>query len=195
MNIYLVRHGQTSENKKGTYYGKLDVGLNKKGIEQIENTSRFFQEKHIDIAYISNTKRAYETAKIILDGKNIPILKDNRLRETDFGDFEGKSFEEISKNYPEECMLWQKDWKNFRPPHGETYMEMYKRVSSFMNELKDIKYDNVLIITHSGVIKSILCYIMDENVDLFWKFACGNGDRILIKYEFDNFYLDSITHP
>ncbi|WP_102401068.1 alpha-ribazole phosphatase [Haloimpatiens massiliensis] len=195
MNIYLVRHGETFQNARGTYYGSMNVGLNKKGVAQIEALSKFFKDINIDKVYISDTKRAYETAKIILREKPKSLYKDERLKETSFGDFEGKTFEELSKEYPKECEMWLKDWKNFRPPGGETYMEMYERVSNFMDELKQMKYDNVLIVTHSGVIKAILCYVMEENIDLFWKFACANGDRVLIKYEYGNLYLDSIIHP
>lgn len=194
MNIYLVRHGETAENVKGTYYGSMDIRLNEKGIAQIEALSNFFKNVNMDKVYISDTKRAYETAKVILREKSIPLFKDERLKETNFGDFEGKTFEELSKEYPKECELWLKDWKSFRPPSGETYMELYGRVSNFMDELKEMKYNNVLIVTHSGVIKAILCYVMDGNMDLFWKFACSNGDRVLIKYEYGNLYLDSITH-
>ncbi|WP_138202962.1 alpha-ribazole phosphatase [Haloimpatiens lingqiaonensis] len=194
MNIYLVRHGETGENAKGTYYGSMDVGLNARGIAQIETLANFFKKVNIDKVYISDTKRAHETAKIILRENPMEIIKDDRLKETNFGDFEGKTFEEISKRYPKECQVWSKDWKNFRPPNGETYVEMYKRVSDFMDELKKMNCDNVLIVTHSGVIKGILCYVMDGNIDLFWKFACSNGDRVLIKYEYGNLYLDSITH-
>ncbi|WP_392486327.1 alpha-ribazole phosphatase [Haloimpatiens sp. FM7315] len=194
MNIYFIRHGETLENEKSTYYGNLNVGLNKKGVSQITKWATFFENKTINKVYISDTKRARETSAIILKKQSDLVFTDVRLNERNFGDFEGKTYEDILKFYPEKAKDWKNDWKNFRPPNGETFMEMYKRVCDFMEDLKKANYNNVLIITHSGVIKGALCYIMDNNPDLFWKFSCKNGDRILVKLEYDNLFLDSITH-
>lgn len=194
MKIYLVRHGQTLQNKKGTYYGNLDVELNEDGIKQIKNLSKSFLDINFDKIYISDTKRAYQTAELILNNKTHDFIKDSRLRETNFGDFEGKNFDEISKKYPTECKKWIDDWKHFCPPNGESYKQMYFRVREFFNDLIKHDYENVLIVTHSGVIKAFLCFIMNDNMDLFWKFSCKNGDVVIVKYEYQNFYLDSITH-
>ncbi|MFD3156275.1 alpha-ribazole phosphatase [Haloimpatiens sp. FM7330] len=195
MNIYFLRHGQTSENTKSVYYGSLDVNLNEKGIQQIKKAAKFFKNIKIDKVYISDRKRTFQTASIIIGNKkDIPIIVDNRLNETNFGDFEGKNYDELVKLYPEECKKWIEDWKTFRPVNGETFIEMYTRTSGFMDDIKNSKDENILVVTHSGVIRAALCYVMDANMDLFWKFGCINGDRVTIKYEYENFYIDSITH-
>ena len=194
MNIYLLRHGQTEENRKGTYYGNLDVSLNDVGIIQGNKAKQFFNNIKLDRVYVSDKKRTLEMVKLVLGQEEIEVIQDNRINETNFGDFEGKTYEEIQKLYPKECMCWESNWKEFEPPNGENYIKLCERVKNFMEYIKNLKCDNILICTHSGVIRAIYCYIMNENIDLFWKFGCKNGDISLIKYEYDNLYIDSIIH-
>lgn len=196
MNIYLLRHGQTEENRKGTYYGNLDVSLNEIGISQGNKAKEFFSNIKLDKVYVSDKKRTLEMATLVLGQgqKEIEVIQDKRISETNFGDFEGKTYQEIQKLYPKECMCWQNNWKEFQPPKGESYIMLCERVKSFMEHIKKLECDNILICTHSGVIRAMYCYIMNEDIDLFWKFGSKNGDISLIKYEYGNLYIDSITH-
>lgn len=194
MNIYLLRHGQTEENRKGSYYGNLDISLNAIGISQGEKAKTFFNDIKLNRVYVSDKKRTLEMAKLVLGQAEIEIIQDNRINETNFGDFEGKTYEEIKTFYAEECTRWENDWKEFVPPNGESYIELCKRVKSFMEDIKKLDCDNILICTHSGVIRAIYCYVMNEDIDLFWKFGCKNGDISLIKYEYGNLYIDAILH-
>ncbi|MGH4140678.1 alpha-ribazole phosphatase [Clostridium sp.] len=194
MNIYLLRHGQTEENRKGSYYGNLDISLNSIGISQGNSARGFFNDIKLDRVYVSDKKRTTEMAKLVLEQSEIEIIQDNRINETNFGDFEGKTYQEIKRLYPEECICWQNNWKEFVPPSGESYIVLCERVKHFMEEIKKLDYDNILLCTHSGVIRAIYCYVMNENIDLFWKFGCKNGDISIIKYEFGNLYIDAIIH-
>ena len=194
MNIYLLRHGQTEENKKGSYYGNLDISLNAVGIAQGNKAKDFFKDIKLDKVYVSHKKRTLEMAKLVMGQKEIEIIVDERINETNFGDFEGKTYEEIQRLYPKECLDWEKDWKEFVPPNGESYIQLSNRVKSFMEHTKKLECDNILICSHSGVMRAVYCYIMDENIDLFWKFGCKNGDISIIKYEYGNLYIDSIIH-
>lgn len=194
MNIYLLRHGQTEENRRGTYYGNLDISLNAIGISQGNKAKEFFSDIELDKVFVSDKKRTSEMAKLVLGQAEIQIIQDNRINETNFGDFEGKTYEEIKTLYPEECLCWQNNWMEFVPPNGESYIELCKRVKSFMEDIKKLEKDNILICTHSGVMRAIYCFVMNENIDLFWKFGCKNGDISVIKYEYGNLYLDAINH-
>lgn len=194
MNIYLVRHGETEHNKSGFYYGKIDTELNSNGREQGDKVKQILKNIDIDKVYVSERKRTYEMAKLALGDRECEIVKDLRVNETDFGDFEGRTYEEIKELYPKECMEWEKNWKEFVPPNGESYIKLYSRIKNFMDDIKEKQYENVMVVTHSGVIRAIYCYIMNENLDLFWKFSCKNGDISVIKYEYGNFFIDSIVH-
>ncbi|MBU3143502.1 alpha-ribazole phosphatase [Clostridium sp. CF012] len=194
MNIYLLRHGQTEENRRGSYYGNLDISLNEIGISQGNKANAFFNDIKLDRVYVSDKKRTREMANLVLGQVEIQVIQDNRINETNFGDFEGKTYEEIKTRYPKECVSWQNNWMEFVPPSGESYIELCERVKGFMEDIKKLECDNILICTHSGVIRAIYCYVMNENIDLFWKFGCKNGDISVIKYEYGNLYIDAINH-
>ncbi|MFV3010897.1 alpha-ribazole phosphatase [Clostridium botulinum] len=198
MNIYLVRHGETEHNKRKNFYGKLDVGLNEKGEEQSYKVGEFLKDVKFNKIYISDRKRTRETAERILEKnkfygkeKNI-IYKDERINEIDFGIFEGKSYEEIGSLYPKEQEKWEKDWKNFAPPKGESAMVFYNRVENFMKHIQQEEDGNYLIVSHGGVIRMIYSYMLQNNIDFYWNFASRNGDITLIKYEYENLFIDYI---
>ena len=194
MNIYLLRHGQTEENRRGSYYGNLDISLNETGISQGNKASTFFNDIKLDRVYVSDKKRTSEMVELVLGQAQIEVIQDNRINETNFGDFEGKTYEEIKRFYPEECKCWQNNWMEFIPPGGESYIQLCERVKSFIEDIKKLECDNILICSHSGVIRAVYCYVMNENIDLFWKFGCKNGDISVIKYEYGNLYIDAIIH-
>ncbi|WP_125153208.1 alpha-ribazole phosphatase [Clostridium rectalis] len=194
MNIFLLRHGETEHNMKKLYYGKLDALLNEQGIKQAEIVKERLKNIRFNAVYTSEMKRAVDTAKIVLKDKKYKIIKDSRINEMDLGIFEGKSYKEIEKLYPEEWKNWCENWKEFAPPKGESFIQFYGRIKSFFEDILKLKEENILIVTHGGVIKNIYSYIMEENLDMFWKFGTKNGDLAIVKYEYGNLYLDSIVH-
>lgn len=194
MNLYFVRHGETECNKSKLYYGNLDVSISEIGFMQAKKSSKMLENISFNRAYVSEMKRARQTAEIILDKKECSIIEDSRINERNFGAFEGKSYNEIKETYPKEWKVWCEDWKNTVPPNGESYIQFYGKIKDFMDSVLQLKDDNILIVTHSGVIKSVYCYILDNNLDFFWKFNSKNGDITLIKYEYGNIYIDSICH-
>ncbi|MCY6356309.1 alpha-ribazole phosphatase [Clostridium sp. ZS2-4] len=194
MNIYFLRHGQTEENSKRTYYGSLDVELNEKGIAQAEKAGEMFKKVEFGKVFISEKMRTFQTAQIALKDREAQLIKDKRINEIDFGIFEGKTYEELCKLYPEEVKRWQEKWEQFCPNQGESYKLFYKRVKEFIEDIKELEEENILIVTHGGVIRAVYSYILNENLSFYWKFSSRNGDISLIKYEYGNFFIDSIVH-
>lgn len=193
MKICVVRHGETELNIKKVYYGNLDPKLNDKGVYQAEKAGTVLKKICFDKCFVSGKIRAEETINIITNGRYNSEI-DSRLNERNMGIFEGKTYEEIKKIYPLQCKLWTTSWKEYTPDGGESYLDFYNRVSLFMKEIERCKYDNVLIVTHGGVLRCMYCYVLNENPELFWKFSSENGDITLLKYEYENWYVDSITH-
>lgn len=194
MNIYFVRHGETEENKKKAYYGKMDISLNQCGIEQGSRASRYLNHLKFSRAYVSQRIRTHEMARIILKDNKCKVIEDKRINEMNLGVFEGKTYSEIQNLYPVQWELWKTKWKEYAPPDGESYNTVYNRVYSFMEEIKECNEENIIVVTHGGVIRTVYCYILGGSLDFFWKFASKNGDVTLIKYEYGNWFIDSITH-
>ncbi|WP_142414645.1 alpha-ribazole phosphatase [Hathewaya massiliensis] len=196
MNLYLVRHGYTEENSKGTYYGDIDVGLNNIGELQCKFLKEKLSEVEFSCVYTSTKKRAIQSAELILKNKEYNLIKSEKLNERSFGIFEGLDYIELEKSYKEEYKAWSKDWIGYKIKNGESHLEFSNRVYEFLEHILDKhkNQENLLLVCHGGVIRAIYTYIMNKQVDLFWKFACKNGDLAIIKYEYGNLYIDSISH-
>lgn len=194
MNIYLLRHGETAENNKKSYYGSIDSPLNEIGKFQAKKSLESLSGINFDKIYTSERKRAIDTACLALNCSSKELIIDLRLNERSFGMFEGKTFEESSQAYPSEYKLWSDNWKDYKIPNGESFSQFYLKISSFMNEILKNNGENILIVTHGGVIRTIYCYVLGGNLDAFWNFTSKNGDLSLLKYEFGNLFIDSIIH-
>lgn len=193
MNLYFVRHGETEANKDKLYYGENESSLTEKGRGQAEKLSKLLKNIQFDYIYISEKKRTLETAKIIVKEDFKRFIIDSRINEMNLGKFEGKNYNRIKEFYPKQWEDWCRHWKTAVPPGGESYLQFYTRVKSFLEGiLKNNRGKNILVVTHAGVIKSIYCYILNNTMDSFWKFASHNGDLSIIKYEYENLYIDSI---
>lgn len=194
MNLYFVRHGETEHNKNKCYYGRTNISITETGIIQSKKVLEILKDINFNKVYLSDMKRAEETADIITNNRGYNTIKDSRINERDFGVFEGKNYDEIRELYPDEWKLWCEDWKNTSPPKGESCVEVYSRVKDFMDDILKSNEENILIVTHSGVIRSVYCYVLGSNIDFFWKFGSKNGDITVLKYEYKNLYIDSIIH-
>ena len=95
MKIYFVRHGETDMNARNMFYGWYDADINEKGIAQAEELRAAFETIHIDAIYSSDLKRAYHTAEIIANGREIQPVPE--IRELYYGDWENRTWEEMSE--------------------------------------------------------------------------------------------------
>jgi len=190
LKIYIVRHGETEENIKKTYYGEIDCELTAKGIKQAELVRRKLKHINFDKVFCSEKKRAKDTLKRIYEGEE--FIVDSRLNERNFGIFEGKSYKQLQDLFKLEYDDWTKDWKQYSIENGESFEEVYHRVKSFMEELKRESVDNILICTHGGIIRTIYTYILEGCLDNYWRFNSKNADLSIIKLEYGYFYIDSI---
>jgi|DewCreStandDraft_4_1066084.scaffolds.fasta_scaffold02004_13 broad specificity phosphatase PhoE len=149
MYIYLIRHGETNWNDKLLFQGHTDVPLNKKGKLQAKMIANEFKKIKFDYIFSSDLSRAYETAGIIkkLTGFNGKIIKSKELRERNYGSFEGKEYE-----------LLRHKKSNF---DGEKDIKFFKRINSFFDSIiKNYKNKDIVIVTHGGVVRQIIAYIL-----------------------------------
>jgi alpha-ribazole phosphatase len=178
--IYLIRHGETDYNKKGCYYGWTDCSLTELGIEQSVTLKSVFKDIEYDAILSSDLKRAVETALIINEGK-MPIV-DNRLRELNFGQWEGKSYQEVMTQYTERWNSWIEDWTNATPTEGESVLNMYNRISQFMEEtLHKYKGKSIVIVSHNGTLRMLAAYLLGLSLEKIWCFGFDHGKYSLLE--------------
>lgn len=159
MKIILVRHGQTDWNLKKLMQGRTDIPLNETGITQALEVKEKLKHERIDICFSSPLSRTLTTAKIIT---NLDIIIDERLVERGVGTLEGKD----SKIYKNNNYY---DFKLNSNKYGvERVKDLFARVSSFLEDIKE-KYPDktVLIVSHGATIRAFHYIITgyDENTN------------------------------
>ena len=135
-------HGTTVDNEKEISSGWKDVKLSNLGVRQSKELPKQIGNKKFEVVFCSDLKRAVDSAEISFKGK-FPIIKDKRLRECNYGDYNGKP-SEIVEQMQEKCIT-----KRF--PNGESYEDVKKRVNEFLIFLKK-NYDgkNIAIVAHKA---------------------------------------------
>lgn len=155
MKIYYVRHGETNWNlEKKMQGGEVENLLNDTGIKQAEKTKKELETKKYDIIICSPMERAKQTAQIINNGKNIPMIIDERLRERKLGELNGN---QVTAECEEK--IWRYDL-NTEIKYGENLQQFEKRILDFLKDIKEKYKDNtLLIVAHGGIAKIIKAYL------------------------------------
>lgn len=183
--IYLVRHGESEANIQKRFSGITDVELSLKGKNQAIIAGQNLKSEKISHIYTSPLKRAKDTAKIICDEINIDenkIITDINLIEVNFGIFENMTWEEMRANNRNETDNWILKKHKYKFPEGEGYDDIIERISVFIDNIPD----NSVIVSHFGVIQSILLYLKIVDDSSLWNLKISNCDIIVLnnkKYE------------
>lgn len=177
--IYLVRHGESEANIQRRYSGITDVDLSQNGMMQAKVAGQHLIYEKISHIYSSPLKRAKDTAKIICKEINFiidKIITEPCLIEVNFGIFENMTWDEIRLNYRDETESWILNKHKYKFPEGENYEDIIKRISAFMDNVPD----NSMIVTHFGVIQSILLYLgIADDLNL-WNYIISNCDILVL---------------
>ena len=172
MKLILARHGETEENVNKIIQGQMPGKLTQKGIEQARKLALRLKDEKIDKIYVSDLKRAVDTAKeIIKDHPNAEVIYTQALREQSFGVHEGKPYGTVS----EEASKADKTRMEFKPEGGESLLEMKKRVTDFMHDIIKTNHDKtILIISHGGPIRHYLIHLLEVPDERINEYKHGN---------------------
>jgi len=154
MEVYLIRH-TTPQIEKGICYGQSDIPLVETFNTDAQKILQLLTYK-VDAVFSSTLSRCVKLAELIKS--NQKFTQDKRLLEMNFGDWEMKKWDTINQEVLNE---WMKDFVNVRVPNGENFIDLNNRVNEFIDELIKTDYKKVAIVTHAGVIRSVLCQILE----------------------------------
>jgi broad specificity phosphatase PhoE len=158
MQIHLFRHGQFGpDDRKGshTYFDPELSSLGRKQAEALGKRLRAYYP--LDIVYTSDLRRAFQTATIATRSFDVELIADSRFREIYRGVCEFRPMDEIKMAYPEFYAAWARQETDFRYPNGETGVEVWSRASQAIAEIIDKGHEHVAIVTHGGLIMTVLC--------------------------------------
>jgi alpha-ribazole phosphatase len=151
--LLLIRHGAPRDDGRGRCYGSLDIGLSDLGRRQSEALAARLHEAPISLVVTSPRARAQETAAAL--GRNARI--DERLRELDFGELEGRRFEEIEREQPDLYRRWMTEPTRVRFPGGEGFEDVRLRAAAAIAELVGSSSgESIAVVTHAGVVRAAL---------------------------------------
>lgn len=155
MRISLVRHTSV-DIPPGMCYGQTDVPLNRETFEA-EATAVYAKliTTDYDAVFSSPLSRCRSLAAFC--GYEYPLL-DDRLKELHFGDWETRRWDDVDMS------VWKTDWINPPTPNGESFMQMYERVASFFDGLRNESYRSVVVFTHGGVISCARVYFNQTDI-------------------------------
>ncbi len=183
--LILIRHGQTAWNSEGRFMGQRDIPLDETGQRQVTAVAkRLSRERPAPLAiYASDLKRAWNTAQAIQQAiaqtahpEPAPVLiADPRLREMDFGNWEGFTFAEIQATQPEAYHAWEVDMFNIAPPEGETIQQMTKRARESCAEIALAHPDGTaFVVAHGGSLQALILDWMGIPVERIWQVRMSN---------------------
>ena len=178
--IYFSRNGETFWNVANKICGATDIGLTPKGHEQAILLGNMIKEKldageiHIDEIVASPLSRAFDTAKHVADITGLPVRADERLREQNFGKYEGT---------PRNGEVFRLEKRKFICSYegGETMLRLAQRIYNLLDELS--KDDKIyLIVAHNGIVRCVNSYFFDMTNEEYGDYGIKNCE--LKEYRF-----------
>ncbi len=173
MEVHLIRHTQVKVDS-GVCYGQSDVALRDNFIDDFNQIKI---DEDYDIVITSPLQRCTKLAEYF----RFNYQKDSRIQEINFGTWELKNWDDISKN---EIDPWYEDYIYTSPPKGESVIDFRKRILDFKNDLEqNYAGKKVLVVTHSGVVRLFLQVILDFPIKNMFTILPDYGKRCILKKE------------
>lgn len=149
--FWLVRHGQTDWNLERRFQGHTDIPLNALGIVQARELAASLDGSQISAVYSSDLSRALQTAAILAENRNLPVIQDKRLREISMGEWEGQIWQDVNQRLTKEMMELRNDPVNSRAAGGESLAEVAARVQDFAAETAARHSGQIVLIVSHGL--------------------------------------------
>ncbi len=177
MRVTLLRHAEVDERYKNCYNGHNDIGLSKNGEAQAKEIAKKLDALKFDAVFCSDLRRAKETLQYSLHAED--AIYSERLREKSWGKHEGFSFDEIIAQGEIEYIDFLQ-WIDSLD--GERYQTYEKRVKEFFfSFLPSLAKENILVVTHAGVIRILLSIINGITLEEAFDIKVENGSLTILE--------------
>jgi broad specificity phosphatase PhoE len=185
MQIVLVRHGATDWNLQGRCQGSADRDLSEVGLRQAEQTASLLSAEKIHAVYSSHLRRARQTAELISQPHNLPVLIEHGVRELDHGELEGLTFNEIKDNYADFLIRWRSEPAEICVPGGERLADVAERAWNGLNQIVERHPDaeSILVVSHNFPILGIVCRVTGTHLNNYRNFHLDPCSVTRLGYE------------
>ncbi|HET7018582.1 MAG TPA: histidine phosphatase family protein [Streptosporangiaceae bacterium] len=153
----LLRHGQTELSTERRFAGRGDIPLTKEGLRQAELAARRLAAVGAEVVITSPLQRAHRTAEVVAEAAGVPLVVYEELIEANFGPWEGLTFGEAAKKWPDELAAWMAS-PDATPPEGESFAMVAMRVLAGLDRLMaDYAHQTTIVVSHVTPIKTLVC--------------------------------------
>ena len=166
--VIFVRHGESMANKDNKFAGsRTDAALQERGLRQAELMAEYVAENYeIGNVYTSDLQRAYITGKCVADKFGLEVTVREELREIDGGNWEGVTFDDMGRLYPEEFRLWVTDYGHSGCPGGESVSQLAERImAAAIRIAEENPGKTVLIATHASPVRVMQGLVQNGNLE------------------------------
>jgi alpha-ribazole phosphatase/probable phosphoglycerate mutase len=195
MRLVLVRHAETEESARGRCYGSLDVGLSDTGGIQCTRLAQAFAAEPISAVASSPRIRAIETAQSIAEGHGVDVRVDPDLKELDFGELEGRTYDEIAVSMPDLYAAWMTQPTRVRFPGGEGYPDLERRALRAVRKLRqELPDGTIVVVTHGGIVRAILADVLGIPDDRIFRIAVDPASLSIVDWVDDVPTVVALNH-
>ncbi len=181
--LFLARHGEVVGHGELRFNGHTDVDITREGERQMERLGEFLRPMGIEAIYSSDLRRARKGAEIISRIIGVGYRTVPSLREINLGRWEGLTFDEVKRLYPEEADFRFRDLATYRIKGGENIMDLRERVIPALERIiQDHRGRRVLIVAHGGVNRVILAHAMGLPLENFFRIEQDYGALNVIDF-------------
>lgn len=181
--LIFIRHGQTEWNVLGRYQGQTDVALSPLGVEQAQKLAANFPVDKIEAVYASDLKRAMTTAKCVADRFRLLVTPCKSLRELNFGDWEGLTYDEIVAKWPEALSNFFQHPDILKIPHGESFPELRARALACVEKIvAKHPEETVAVVAHGAILRTILTAALHMDLKYVWTIRQFNTAVNIVTY-------------
>jgi broad specificity phosphatase PhoE len=179
--ILLARHGQTDFNAPPVrIQGQLDPPLNETGVRQAHELAEAVADAGLRALYTSDMLRARQTAEIVAERVGLAPVVEPRVRECDWGAWQGMLVDDIAREQPELWQAWLDAGESFRFPRGESLAEHMARTSAALDHIRRGPLP-ALVVCHGGTIRVAIAGRDPRGLDGYHDLRPRNGQ--LVRFE------------
>ena len=194
-NLIIVRHGHTALNNGDRFRGITDTPLSERGRREAKLTADAIEARwKVKAVYTSSVPRARETAQAIADPFGLRAVDENGILDMDYGDWTGLAFEEAQARDPDIYRTCFERASEFRAPRGQSFKELRERSVAAVKAIA-LRHEgeDVVIVTHTVIIRLILLGFLEMSTDFFWRIRQGTCAINVIERDKGRYYLGMIN--
>jgi probable phosphoglycerate mutase len=185
LTLYFLRHGQTPLSREDNFCGSgLDPELTSEGAEMAQAFADAYRQTSWSAIYASPLRRTVATARPLCDALRQQMELRDDLKEIGYGKWEGRTKDEVNRDYHDDYLQWLADPAWYPPTDGEMAVVIARRVLRVVEEIRArFTTGNVLVVSHKATIRIALCGLLGIDVGRFrYRLSCPVGSTTIVEF-------------